>query len=238
MSVANPEYESEYDNKCGDGENSPGKFARRFECQVFSTGAYVFGARKLQLGEFLDFRRNLRFHCGLCGLDEMRSFGANFFWGSGVGFCWGLCGRLRIPDFVGVDLRLAQAGEVVGDGVFRIQAKMLGVSADESLVEYAAGKLIEVFFFDGLQHARADLGDVGNVIVREFFFLACLAEFVAEFSHLSSLCVPTWKHHRTSREGLPLPRVLDAGNHPVPFRMISACFRYQDDIRVFFAGLR
>jgi uncharacterized protein (DUF2164 family) len=60
---------------------------------------------------------------------------------------------------------------------------MLGVGAYESLVEYTAGELVEVFFFDGLEHARADLSDVGNVIEREVFLLARFAEFVAEFAH-------------------------------------------------------
>jgi hypothetical protein len=61
---------------------------------------------------------------------------------------------------------------------------MLGVGADETLVEDATGEEVEVLLFDGLEHARADLGDVGDVIVREFFLLARLAEFVAEFAHV------------------------------------------------------
>jgi hypothetical protein len=61
---------------------------------------------------------------------------------------------------------------------------MLGIGADESFVEDAAGKLVEVFFFDGAKHARADFGDVGNVIERDVFFLARFAEFVAELTHI------------------------------------------------------
>ena len=61
---------------------------------------------------------------------------------------------------------------------------MLGIGANKSLIEDAAGKLIEVLFFDGAQHAHPDLGDVGNVIEREFFFLARFAEFVSEFAHV------------------------------------------------------
>lgn len=82
-----------------------------------------------------------------------------------------------------IDLRLAQAGEVVGYSLVAIQAKMLGIGANESLVKHTAGQLIEMFCFDGLQHARADLGDVRHVIERELFFLACLAKFVSELSH-------------------------------------------------------
>ena len=87
------------------------------------------------------------------------------------------------PIFKGVDLRLAQAGEIVVDGFFVVQSEMLGVGANESLVEDASGKAVEVFFFDGLEHARADLGDVGNVIERDAFLLALLAEFISEGAH-------------------------------------------------------
>ena len=84
-----------------------------------------------------------------------------------------------------VDLRLPKAGEIVGDGFFGVESQMLGVGADESFVEDAAGELIEVFLFDGAKHARADFGDVGNVVEREFFLLARLAEPVAEFAHIA-----------------------------------------------------
>lgn len=82
-----------------------------------------------------------------------------------------------------VDLGLAQAGQVVGDSLFGVEAEMLGVGANESLVEDAAGKLVEVFLLDRLQHARADFGDVGNVIEREAFGLARLAKFFSELAH-------------------------------------------------------
>jgi len=60
---------------------------------------------------------------------------------------------------------------------------MLGVGANESFIEDTAGKLVEVFFFDGLQHAGANLGDAGNVVERELFRFAGFAEFVAEYGH-------------------------------------------------------
>ncbi len=62
---------------------------------------------------------------------------------------------------------------------------MLGVSANKSFIEDAAGKLIEIFLFDRLEHARADLDDIGDVIEREFFRLARLAEFVPELAHVT-----------------------------------------------------
>ena len=138
----------------------------------------MFGARKLQFGEFLDLNRGLRFRRGRSGLDE-----ATFFWSCGAWLRRTGARRFRLPDFVGIDLCLAEAGKIVGDGLFVVETEMLGVGANESLVEDAAGQLVEVFLFDGLQHASADLGDVGNVIEREFFFLARLAEFISEFAH-------------------------------------------------------
>jgi len=131
-------------------------------------------AGKLQLGEFLDLHRRLGFRGRLAGFGDARLVG-----GGGAG----KLGANRIPDFVGIDLRLAQADKVVGDGFFVVEAEMLGVGANESFIEDAAGKLIEVFLFDGLEHAGADLGYVGDVIEREIFFLARLAEFVSELAH-------------------------------------------------------
>lgn len=83
----------------------------------------------------------------------------------------------------GIDLSLAQAGEIGGDGFVVVEFEVLGVGADEAFVEDAAGEAIEVLLFDGLEHTRADLGDVGNVIERERFFLALFAKFIAEFAH-------------------------------------------------------
>jgi len=142
--------------------------------EFFGRRAKVLHAGKLQLGEFLDLHRRLGFRGGLAGFGDAELVG-----GGGAG----KFGANRIPDFVGIDLRLAQADKVVGDGFFVVEAEMLGVGANESFIEDAAGKLIEVLFFDGLQHARTDLGDVGNVIEREFFFLARLTKFVSELAH-------------------------------------------------------
>ena len=123
---------------------------------------------------------------GVCAFTggTLGSTGRSLFESGGTRLRRDDAGAFGFPDFVGVDLRLAQAGEVVGDGLFVVESEMLGVGANESLVEDAAGKQVEVFFFDGLEHARADLGDVGDVIVRELFLLARLAEFVAEFAHV------------------------------------------------------
>src|SRR6516225_12118992 len=82
-----------------------------------------------------------------------------------------------------LDLRLAQAGQVVIDGILRVEAEMFGIGADESAIEHSARELIELLFLDGLQHAPVDLGDAGNVVERELFYLARFAEFVSEFTH-------------------------------------------------------
>ena len=60
---------------------------------------------------------------------------------------------------------------------------MFGVRANESFIKDAAGKLIEILFFDGAEHARGDLDDIGDVIEREFFALARFAKFISEGAH-------------------------------------------------------
>lgn len=134
----------------------------------------VLHTGKLQFREFLDLQRRLGFRRGLAGLGD-----AELVWGGGARKFW----ANRIPDFVGIDLRFAQADKVIGDGFFVVEAEMLGVGANESFIEDPAGKLIEGFIFDGLEHAGADLGYVGDVVEREIFFLARLAEFVSELAH-------------------------------------------------------
>ncbi len=136
----------------------------------------MFGAWKLQLGEFFDV--------------DGRRLGIDFRLNGARWFGLGCHGRQRsgrsgqIPSVVGIDLRLAQAREVIVDCLLGVEAEVLGVRADESAIEHAARQLLEVFLFDGLQHARADLGDVGNVVERELFLLARFAEFVAELAHV------------------------------------------------------
>jgi hypothetical protein len=168
--VTDPEGCSE-DHDCGGGgDESPGNVGIASAKIFLLRRANVFGARKLQIRKFVGDRHwRLRLH-GRLGVGRERALLRD---GAGR----------RVPDFVGVDLGLAQAGEIVGDGLFVVETEVLGVSANESFIEDAAGQLVEVFFFDGLQHARADFGDVGNVIERDAFGLACFAEFVAELAH-------------------------------------------------------
>ncbi len=109
-----------------------------------------------------------------------------------------------------VDFLLLYAGQVRGDCVFLVQPEMFGVGANESFVEDAAGEPVEVLLFDGLEHARADLGDLGSVIERDALLLARFAEFVAELAHAGLPVIR--EHHRISSAGLPLPRGLVIGN--------------------------
>lgn len=146
----------------------------------------MFGARELQAGQFFsDLSGGHGFH------DRLGISGQRLLRGWRGGRRGDSCGMVRdgsggargLPDLVGVDLSLLQAGEIVSDGFFGVQAEMLGVGTDESAIEDATGKAVEVLLFDGLKHARADFGDVRNVIEREAFGFARLAEFVAELAH-------------------------------------------------------
>lgn len=87
---------------------------------------------------------------------------------------------------LGIELCLAQGRQILGYSLFIVEPEMAGVGADESFIKDTAGKLIEAFVFDGFEHARADLGDVGNVIERVATPLALFAELVSEGSHSDS----------------------------------------------------
>jgi hypothetical protein len=84
---------------------------------------------------------------------------------------------------LGLNLALAQGGEIIGDGFFFVEADLAGVGADKTLVEDAAGKLIKVFFFDGAEHAGADFGGVGDSVEGDAPLLALFAKFVSERTH-------------------------------------------------------
>ena len=141
--------------------------------------ADVFGARELQIREFV-------FYLSRLDSDGRMRGEAGSLVGRRTSLLRAVAGGHRrggFPDFMGVDLRLAEAGEIVGDGFFIVEAEMLGVGANESLVEDAAWELVKVLLLDGLQHAGTDFGDVGNVLQRDVFFLACGAKFVSECAH-------------------------------------------------------
>jgi hypothetical protein len=86
-----------------------------------------------------------------------------------------------------LDLALAQSGEIVGYGFFFVESDLAGVGADEPFVEDAAGELVEVFVFEGAQHAGADLGGVGDGVELKSALHALFAKFLPEGAHLQLL---------------------------------------------------
>jgi hypothetical protein len=82
-----------------------------------------------------------------------------------------------------LNLTLAQCGEIVCHRFLFVESDLAGVGADETLIEDAAGKLFEVFVFEGAEHAGADLGGLGDGVEREAALLALLAKFFSERSH-------------------------------------------------------
>ena len=174
--VPGPQNDCEDEDYDGDGDDAPGSSGIAVAEEFFFRRMDIFGAGKLQVWEFVELGR---------GLDSESWFAVGrdgAFFGSGRDRRRG-----RIPDFVGVHLGLAQASQIVGDGVFVVEAEVLGVGANESFVEDSTGKLVEVLLLDGLEHARADFGDVGNVIERDALGLARLAKFVSEMAHASPM---------------------------------------------------
>src|ERR1051326_7772842 len=70
-------------------------------------------------------------------------------------------------------------------GLIFVYSKMAGIAADEGFIEHAPGELIEFFFFDRLEKARADFGGLGHVIQRDFALFAFAFKTLAEGSHLA-----------------------------------------------------
>ncbi len=105
-----------------------------------------------------------------------RSFG-------GGGLQWTIGWGAEIGENVlRLNLTLSQGCEIVGNRFFFIQSDLAGVGADEALIKDSAGKLVEVFVFEGAQHARADFCGVGDGVERHAALLALLAKFLPERS--------------------------------------------------------
>jgi hypothetical protein len=68
--------------------------------------------------------------------------------------------------------------------LFFVQPDLAGVGADETFVENASGELVEVFIFEGAQHAGADFGGVGDGLELDAAPLALLAKFFSKGSHV------------------------------------------------------
>ena len=177
--MTDPEKDPQYKDERGSCKNLPGNPAALLIEEILPAGADVFRAWHLKVGQFLDLHRG-------CGLRRSR-LGLNLLRLRCMGFrsVTASSGSRRLPDLLRIDLRLAESSQIVANRLLCVQSEMLGVSADESFVKDATGKVVEVFLFDSAKHARADLGDIGNIVQREFFLLARVAKFVAEISQVA-----------------------------------------------------
>jgi hypothetical protein len=116
VGAADPEHHRQDDDYGGDGEDAPRNFTVGLQGKIFWRSVDVFGAGKLQVGKFLNLCGGWRFRGGLVGLDYAALFGGRQrFRGA-----W-LRGRRRFPNFLRIDLRLAEACEVVGNGFLGVQ---------------------------------------------------------------------------------------------------------------------
>ena len=91
-----------------------------------------------------------------------------------------MCLDLILARLIFANLTLAHGGQVIGYGFFFIEADLAGVGAHETLVEDAAGELVEVLVLEGTQHAGADFGGVGDGIETDALLLALFAKFFSE----------------------------------------------------------
>ena len=91
------------------------------------------------------------------------------FWALVLGPLWLLGHRLWLA--LGVWLVGAAGSEVVGDRLFLIDPQMASVGSNESLIEDAPWKLVEVLFFQSDEEPGADLGGYRNVFQRDLALL-------------------------------------------------------------------
>ena len=59
---------------------------------------------------------------------------------------------------------VARGLEIFGNDLIFIEAKTVGVSANETLVEDASGQLVKLILFQGLKHAGSDLSGGGDLL--------------------------------------------------------------------------
>ena len=201
--MTHPQEDCKDDHNGSGRDDGPGNGAFTVAAKISTRWPDIFDARQVQVRKLFDLDWGLRFRGCFA-----RFVGVKL---ASRGSAGGI-GADGLPDFLSADLRLAEADKIVGNGLVGIEAEMLGIGADESFIENTAGKLIEVFFFDGLEHARADLGDVGDVIEGEVFFLPRLAEFGAELAHWEFFEENYGNNDRTCGAGWLQPRVIGQGN--------------------------
>ena len=88
-----------------------------------------------------------------------------------------------VTKIVCLKLVIAQSDQIVRYRFFFVEADLAGVSAFETLVEDAAGELVEVFVFESAQHAGINFGNFGDGLKRDAALLALFAKFFAERAH-------------------------------------------------------
>ena len=89
----------------------------------------------------------------------------------------------RLSHFDGRGLIRADCGHVVGNGLIFVQANVTRISAHESLVEDAAGKLLKLFFFKGAEQTSPNLGGERDIVERDATLLTLFFQTIAEGSH-------------------------------------------------------
>ena len=95
-------------------------------------------------------------------------------------------GYFRFGLRIGQRLRdgaFADCIEIVGDGRLLVDPEIASVGADKTLIEDAAGKLLEVFVFESLQHAGANLRSERDVLECDALFFPFLFEPRAKGRH-------------------------------------------------------
>ena len=86
---------------------------------------------------------------------------------------------------------LIAAGQVeFGEQILFVQAQVSGDGADESAAENAAGKLVPLFIFDGLEKLRADAGAASHFGQGHLAHFALALHLFAEitFGHVQEAC--------------------------------------------------
>lgn len=75
---------------------------------------------------------------------------------------------------------LAGCFQIVGNGLFFVEADAAGIGANESFVEDTAGQLAELVLFERLKHARSNLRGGGNLLQGDGALFAFALQFFAK----------------------------------------------------------
>ncbi len=79
-----------------------------------------------------------------------------------------------------LNLAFAKGAQVIGEGFVLVETDLAREGADKTLVEDAAGELVEVLVLDRAEHAGANLGGGRDGFEREAAQLALSAKFFSE----------------------------------------------------------